>query len=73
MVTPNPVSESPFGEGTRNVPRLDCPFVSDSKCLDTSLDIFYINFCNIRDLRSNSQSVEHHLQFSICGTPTLIH
>ncbi|MPC99397.1 hypothetical protein E2C01_094810 [Portunus trituberculatus] len=53
IVTPNPASESPSGKGTRNVPR------SDSS-LDTSLNIFYINFCNIRDLRSNFQSVEHH-------------
>ncbi|MPC47542.1 hypothetical protein E2C01_041291 [Portunus trituberculatus] len=54
-------SESPSGEGTKNVPRSDSPLVNDLKCLDTSLNFFYINFCNIRGLRSNFQSVEHHL------------
>ncbi|MPC36917.1 hypothetical protein E2C01_030386 [Portunus trituberculatus] len=29
MATPNPASESPSGEGTRNVPRLDCSVVGD--------------------------------------------
>ncbi|MPC08760.1 hypothetical protein E2C01_001352 [Portunus trituberculatus] len=52
MAAPNPASESPSGEGTKN---------NDPKCLDTSLDFFFINFCNIRGLRSNFQSVEHHL------------
>ncbi|MPC81464.1 hypothetical protein E2C01_076081 [Portunus trituberculatus] len=33
----------------------------DQKCLDTSLNFFYINFCSIRSLRSKFQSVEHHL------------
>ncbi|MPC88755.1 hypothetical protein E2C01_083675 [Portunus trituberculatus] len=27
--------------------------VKDPNCLDTSLNFFYINFCNIRSLRSN--------------------
>ncbi|MPC15087.1 hypothetical protein E2C01_007870 [Portunus trituberculatus] len=49
MATPNPVSGSPSGEGTRNVPRSDCSLGGDPKCLDTSINLFYINFCNIRD------------------------
>ncbi|MPC69991.1 hypothetical protein E2C01_064225 [Portunus trituberculatus] len=47
MATPNPASESPSGEGTRNVPRSDCSLSGDLKCLATSLDFFFINFCNI--------------------------
>ncbi|MPC18265.1 hypothetical protein E2C01_011143 [Portunus trituberculatus] len=43
MVTPNPASQSPSGEGTRNVPRLDCSLDDDPKCLDTSLNFYYIN------------------------------
>ncbi|MPC75734.1 hypothetical protein E2C01_070128 [Portunus trituberculatus] len=54
-------SESPSGEGAKNVPRSDTSPVKDPKCLHTSLNFFYINFCNIRSLRSNFQSVEHHL------------
>ncbi|MPC41388.1 hypothetical protein E2C01_034978 [Portunus trituberculatus] len=42
--TPNPASESPSGEGTRNVPRLDCSLIDDPKCLDASLNFFFINF-----------------------------
>ncbi|MPC99867.1 hypothetical protein E2C01_095311 [Portunus trituberculatus] len=61
METPNPASEFHSGEGTINVPRSDCSSDSDPKCLDTSLNFFYINFCNIRGLRSHFQSVEHHL------------
>ncbi|MPC65174.1 hypothetical protein E2C01_059305 [Portunus trituberculatus] len=61
MATPNPALESASGEGTRNVPRSDCHLVSDPKCLNISLNFFYINLCNIRSLRSNFQSVEHHL------------
>ncbi|MPC49657.1 hypothetical protein E2C01_043467 [Portunus trituberculatus] len=45
----------------KNVLRLDGSFSDDPKCLDTSLNFFYINFCNIHSLRSNFQSVEHHL------------
>ncbi|MPC24639.1 hypothetical protein E2C01_017726 [Portunus trituberculatus] len=59
MASPNPASESPSGKETRNVLRSDCSLGGDPKCLDTSLDIF-INFCNIRCLRSKFQSVEHH-------------
>ncbi|MPC18423.1 hypothetical protein E2C01_011308 [Portunus trituberculatus] len=44
----------------RNVPRSDCSLGGDLKCFETSLD-FFINFCNISGLRSNFQSVEHHL------------
>ncbi|MPC60571.1 hypothetical protein E2C01_054622 [Portunus trituberculatus] len=61
MATPNPGSEFPSGEGTRNVLRSDCSLVGYPKCLDTTLSFFFINFCNIRDLRSYFQSVEHHL------------
>ena len=61
MATPTPASESPSGEGTINVPRSDCSPGIDPKCLDTPLTFFSINFCNIRGLRSNFQSVEHHL------------
>ncbi|MPC43102.1 hypothetical protein E2C01_036739 [Portunus trituberculatus] len=61
MGTPNHASESPSGEGTKNVPRLDASLNDDLKCLDTSLNFLYINFCNIHALRSNFQSVEHHL------------
>ncbi|MPC81119.1 hypothetical protein E2C01_075720 [Portunus trituberculatus] len=60
MATSNPTSKSPFGEGTRNVPKLDCSFIGDPKCLNTSLNFFFNNFCNISSLRSNFQSVEHH-------------
>ncbi|MPC99936.1 hypothetical protein E2C01_095383 [Portunus trituberculatus] len=61
MATPNPASESHSGEGTRNVLRLDSSLDYDPKCLDISLNFFYINFSNIHGLRSNFQSVEHHL------------
>ncbi|MPC33157.1 hypothetical protein E2C01_026501 [Portunus trituberculatus] len=47
MTTPNPASESLSGEGTRKVPRSDCSLGGNLKCLDTSLDFFFINFCNI--------------------------
>ncbi|MPC66984.1 hypothetical protein E2C01_061144 [Portunus trituberculatus] len=47
MVTPYPASESPSWEGTRNVPRSDCSLVGNPKCLDTSLNFFFINFCNV--------------------------
>ncbi|MPC66895.1 hypothetical protein E2C01_061050 [Portunus trituberculatus] len=67
MATPNPASKSPSGEGTRYVPRSNCSKAGccslggDPKCLDTSPDSFFINFCNIRGLRSNFQSVDHYL------------
>ncbi|MPC41609.1 hypothetical protein E2C01_035210 [Portunus trituberculatus] len=61
MATPNPALESPSAEGTRNVPKLDCSLGANLKCLYTSLNFLYINFCNIRSLRSNFQSLEHHL------------
>ncbi|MPC38951.1 hypothetical protein E2C01_032469 [Portunus trituberculatus] len=48
MATPNPASESPSGEGTGNIPRSDSSLNDDPKCLDTSLNLFYIKFCNIR-------------------------
>ncbi|MPC62166.1 hypothetical protein E2C01_056249 [Portunus trituberculatus] len=60
MATPNPASEF-SGEGNRNVPRLDCPLVSDPKYFDTCLNFFYINYCNIRGSVSNFQSVDDHL------------
>ena len=46
----HPASESPSEEGTTNVPMSDCPS-----------NTFTFDFCNIRVLRSNFQSVEHHL------------
>ncbi|MPC33121.1 hypothetical protein E2C01_026464 [Portunus trituberculatus] len=58
MATQNPALESPSGEGTRNVPRSDSSLDNDPNYLDTSLNFFYINFCNIRSLRPNFQSVE---------------
>ena len=61
MASPHPVSESPSEEGTTNVPRSDCPSADDLGCLDTSSNTFTLDFCNIRGLRSNFQSVEHHL------------
>ncbi|MPC97664.1 hypothetical protein E2C01_092988 [Portunus trituberculatus] len=61
MGTPIKASESPSGEGTKNLPRSDTFLDNDPKCFDTSLNFLYINFCNIRSLRSNFQSVEHHL------------
>ena len=61
MALINIASESLSGEGTRNVPRSDHPQGDDSRCLDTSSNCLSINFCNIRGLRSNFQSVEHHL------------
>ncbi|MPC84017.1 hypothetical protein E2C01_078741 [Portunus trituberculatus] len=54
MVTPNTASEFPSVEGTINVPRSECSSDSNPK-------FFFINFCNIRGLRSNFQSVELYL------------
>ncbi|MPC99693.1 hypothetical protein E2C01_095121 [Portunus trituberculatus] len=51
IVTPNPASEFPSGEGTKNDPTSDCSFFGDPKCLDTSLNFFFINFCNIHCLK----------------------
>ncbi|MPC85353.1 hypothetical protein E2C01_080123 [Portunus trituberculatus] len=65
MGTPNHASESSSEEGTKNIPRSDASLSDDYKCLDTSFNFFYINFCNIRGLRSNFQSVEHHLSSTI--------
>ncbi|MPC55014.1 hypothetical protein E2C01_048945 [Portunus trituberculatus] len=61
MATSNSASKTPPREETRNVPRSDCSLVGDPKCLHTSLNFFFINFCNIRARRSNFQSVEYHL------------
>ncbi|MPC37507.1 hypothetical protein E2C01_030989 [Portunus trituberculatus] len=61
MATPNLTSEFHSEKGTRNALRSDCSLGGDPKCLDTSLNFFFINFCNMRGLRSNFQSVEHHL------------
>ncbi|MPC31624.1 hypothetical protein E2C01_024919 [Portunus trituberculatus] len=61
MAIPNPASKSPSGKGTRNVPRPDCSLLGEPRCLNTSLNFFFINFFNIRDLRYHFQSVEHHL------------
>ncbi|MPC60082.1 hypothetical protein E2C01_054118 [Portunus trituberculatus] len=69
MATPNPALESPSGEGTRNFPKSDCFLLGTPNCLDTSLNFFFNNFCNIHSLRSNFQSVEHHLSST---TPHLL-
>ncbi|MPC70711.1 hypothetical protein E2C01_064965 [Portunus trituberculatus] len=69
MVTPHPASESSSGEGTMNVPRSDCSPGDNPKCLDTSLNSSFINFYNIRCLRSNFKFVEHHLSST---TPHLL-
>ena len=45
------------------------PLLDDLGCLDTSSNSFLIDFCNIRGLRSNFQSVEHHLS---CTKPHLL-
>ena len=62
MAYNNSASESPSGGGTRNSPRSDSPFgIRPERHLDSSSNFFFINFCNIRGLRSNFNSVEHHL------------
>ena len=61
MAKKTPASESPSGEGTKNVPRSDCPSADDLGCFDISFNTFTLDFCNIRDLRSNLQSVEHYI------------
>ncbi|MPC43324.1 hypothetical protein E2C01_036968 [Portunus trituberculatus] len=64
MPTPNPASEFPSGEGTRNVPKSNSFHDDDPKYLDISFNFFNINFCNIRGFRSDVQSMEHHLNFT---------
>ena len=54
-------SESSSRKGTINALRSDGSFGVDQKCLEILLNFFYINFCNIHVLRSNFQSLEHHL------------
>ncbi|MPC72280.1 hypothetical protein E2C01_066579 [Portunus trituberculatus] len=61
MATTNPASECPSGKGNKNIPRSDSSLDDNSKCLDISLDFFFINFSNISGLRFNFQFVEHHL------------
>ena len=61
MALPHPASESPSEKETTNVPRSNCSSADDLRCLDTSSNTFTLDFCNIRGLRSNLQSVEHHL------------
>ncbi|MPC17127.1 hypothetical protein E2C01_009973 [Portunus trituberculatus] len=56
-----PMPRSPLLERTKNVPRSNASLSDDHKCLDISLNVFYINFCNICSLRCNFQSVEHQL------------
>ncbi|KAK8400926.1 hypothetical protein O3P69_002597 [Scylla paramamosain] len=60
MATPTPASESPSREGTINVPRSDCLSVDDLKCLDTPLNFFFINFCNIREISILGDFNVHH-------------
>ena len=64
MTSPHPASESPTGEGTTHIPRLDCPSAYDLGCLDISSNTFTLDFYNIRGLRSNLQSVEQHICFT---------
>ena len=55
----------PIWGGAKNAPMSDPTSDGDSqRCLDNSSNFFYINFCNIRGLRSNFHSVEHHLSSS---------
>ena len=57
-------SESPARGGTTNTPTTTI-FGNDlRRCPDNSSNLFCINFCNIRGLRSNFESVEHHLSSS---------
>ncbi|MPC59609.1 hypothetical protein E2C01_053633 [Portunus trituberculatus] len=65
MANPRPASQSLSGEDTRIFPRSDYSFAIDHKCFETSLNFFFINFCNIRYLRPNFQSVEHSLSSTI--------
>ncbi|MPC45326.1 hypothetical protein E2C01_039022 [Portunus trituberculatus] len=60
MGTQNHALESPSGEGTKNIPWSDASFSDDPKCLDTSLNFFYINFCNIREISILGDFNVHH-------------
>ncbi|MPC39085.1 hypothetical protein E2C01_032605 [Portunus trituberculatus] len=53
--------KSPLHNSLQRIFRSDCRLDEDPKCFDTSLDFFFINFCDIRGLRSKFQPVEHHL------------
>ena len=64
MATKFPALESPSREGTTNVLRSDCTSADDLGCLEHSSNTFTLDFCNIRGLRSNFQSVEHHISFT---------
>ena len=57
MACINLASETP-GDGSMNSP-VGCP--SSPRCHGPLPDTLFINFCNIRGLRSNFESVEHHL------------
>ncbi len=62
MASFNFASESPFGKGTRNVLRPDqTPGDDPTRRSGNSSNSFSIHFCNIRGLRPNFHSVEHHL------------
>ena len=61
MASPHPASESLSGEGTINIPKSDCSSADDLGCPDTPSKTFTLDFCNIRGLKSNFQSVEHYL------------
>ncbi len=57
-----PALKSISGEETINVPSSDSHPQGDGfRCLDTSPNFLYSNFCNTRGLRSNFQSVQHQL------------
>ncbi|MPC21657.1 hypothetical protein E2C01_014649 [Portunus trituberculatus] len=67
MANPNPASESLSGGGGGGGPEMSpgqTPLlITTPKCHDTSLNFFYINFCNISGLRSN---------FNLWNTTSLI-
>ncbi|MPC67112.1 hypothetical protein E2C01_061278 [Portunus trituberculatus] len=70
MVTPNSASEFPSGKGTRDIPRSDCSLSGDPKCLDTSLNFYFINWSTICPSTLTEISilgdfnVHHHLWLS---------
>lgn len=53
------------GEGTRNVSRLNHPQYDDMRCPIIFSSFLYTNFFNICTLRSNFQSIEHHISSKI--------
>ncbi len=65
MATIYSASESSCGEGTRHFLRSESTLDSDSEgCLGNFSNLLSVNFCNIRGLRFNFHSVEHHISSS---------